>query len=56
MSEFPQEDQVPSGGVQPSLWTRLVRAVLPRRATKRWDRLPEGSQQDAAHYNMRSGL
>lgn len=55
MSEFLEEDQA-AGGVQPSLWTRLIRAVLPRRTTKRWDRLPEGIQQDAAHYNMRSGL
>jgi hypothetical protein len=56
MSELPEDDHVRSGGVQPSLWTRLVQAVLPRKITRRWDRLPEGSQQDAAHYNMRSGL
>ena len=56
MSQVPERDEVRSGDDRPSLWTRLFRAVLPRKVAQRWDRLPEGSQQNAAHYNMRSGL
>ena len=56
MNEVPERDEVTSGDGRTSLWTQLFRAVLPRKVVHRWDRLPEGSQQDAAHYNMRSGL
>jgi hypothetical protein len=56
MSQVPEGDAVRSDEVRPSRWRRLVRAALPRKVVHRWDRLPEGSQQDAAHYNLRSGL
>ena len=56
MSRVPERDEETSVDRRPSLWTRLFQVVLPRKVVHRWDRLPEGSQQDAAHYNMRSGL
>jgi hypothetical protein len=55
MSEI-ASDEPDADAVKPSFWTRVVRAVLPDKIVHRWDRLPESSQQDAAHYNMRSGL
>lgn len=56
MSEAPATDQQDPHGEQQSLWTRMFRRVLPVEVARRWDRLPESSQKDAAHYNMRSGL
>ena len=56
MSQVPDGGEVRSDDDRPSRWTRVFRAVLPRKVVHRWERLPEGSQQDAAHYNMRSGL
>ena len=56
MSEVAESDELDAGHETSSTWTRLVRAVLPHKVAHRWDRLPEGSQKDAAHYNMRSGL
>lgn len=56
MSEVSDSNELDAGDEKSSMWTRLVRAVLPQKVVHRWDRLPDGSQQDAAHYNMRSGL
>lgn len=56
MTEESESDELDAGDQTSSMWTRLVRAVLPHKVAHRWDRLPEGSQQDAAHYNMRGGL
>jgi hypothetical protein len=56
MTEAPDTDEQDAREEGPSLWTRVFRGVLPDRVARRWDRLPEGSQKDAAHYNMRSGL
>ena len=56
MSDISDIDESVAGEAKPSLWSRLARAVLPERVMHRWDRLPDSSQQDAAHYNMRSGL
>jgi hypothetical protein len=56
MSDISDSDEPVAGDDKPSLWSRLVRAVPPDRVVHRWDRLPESSQKDAAHYNMRSGL
>jgi hypothetical protein len=56
MTEVSDGDEREAGSEQRSLWSRLADAVLPDKMLRRWDRLPEGSQQDAAHYNMRSGL
>jgi hypothetical protein len=55
MSRLRGNDQ-PDVGEKPSLWTRLFRTVRRDPGARRWDRLPEGSQTDATHYNMRSGL
>jgi hypothetical protein len=56
MSEVSVNGELKTGDAKPSFWSRVTRAVLPDRIVRRWDRLPEGSQKDAAHYNMRSGL
>jgi hypothetical protein len=56
MSEGSADDEPHAGDGKSSVWSRMVRAVLPDKIGHRWARLPEGSQQDAAHYNMRSGL
>jgi hypothetical protein len=56
MSHISKSDEPVAGDDKPSLWSRLARTVLPDRVVHRWDRLPESSQKDAAHYNMRSGL
>ena len=56
MNDLSERDEQEAAGEKPSLWTRLFRTVLPGKMGRRWERLSEGSQQDAAHYNMRSGL
>lgn len=56
MSELPEIGAQSLNEGQPSLWRRFLRAALPGRRGRRWDRLPESSQKDASHYNMRSGL
>ena len=56
MTEAPDTDDQGARDERHSLWTRVFRWVLPDKVARRWDRLPEGSQKDAAHYNMRSGL
>jgi hypothetical protein len=56
MSELPETDAQSLNEGQPSWWRRFLQAALPGRRGRRWDRLPERSQKDASHYNMRSGL
>ncbi|MGB0113146.1 MAG: hypothetical protein WBP59_07980 [Ilumatobacteraceae bacterium] len=56
MSKVPESDELQTTGRAQPWWKRLFHNVVPDRVARRWDRLPQGSQQDAAHYNMRSGL
>lgn len=51
-----EHDEGDMPGERTSWWTRTFRRIAPDRLGRRWDRLPEGSREDAAHYNMRSGL
>lgn len=56
MTEAPDTDEQDARDERQSSWTRVFRGVLPDKVARGWDRLPQGSQKDAAHYNMRSGL